>query len=147
MNLYPFIEAEKTQQRNVKRACELLKVSRAAYYAHRVGSAVDPPAGRRGARTSGSPKLPQGSKGCYGAPRIGAVAGYGEAGHAGAATSARIRWPTPARGTRQATRRSSLCRLLSGQLDSVRGERSGRTHAAGDDHPGTAIPLEAAHRS
>ena len=38
MNLYPFIEAEKTQQRTLKRACELLKVSRAAYYAHRVGS-------------------------------------------------------------------------------------------------------------
>ena len=35
MNLYPFIEAEKAQQRNVKRACELLEVSRAAYYAHR----------------------------------------------------------------------------------------------------------------
>jgi len=32
---YPFIEAEKTQQRNVKRACELLEVSRAAYYATR----------------------------------------------------------------------------------------------------------------
>ena len=35
MNLYPFIEAEKAQQRNVKRACELLEVSRAASYAHR----------------------------------------------------------------------------------------------------------------
>jgi hypothetical protein len=34
VNLYPFIEAEKTQQRNVKRACELLEVSRAAYYAN-----------------------------------------------------------------------------------------------------------------
>ena len=32
MNCYPFIEAEKAQQRNVKRACELLKVSMAAYY-------------------------------------------------------------------------------------------------------------------
>ena len=32
MNLYPFIEAEKAEQRNVKRACELLEVSRAAYY-------------------------------------------------------------------------------------------------------------------
>ena len=31
MNCYPFIEAEKAQQGNVKRACEL-KVSRAAYY-------------------------------------------------------------------------------------------------------------------
>jgi transposase-like protein len=30
VNCYPFIEAEKAQQRNVKRACELLKVSRAA---------------------------------------------------------------------------------------------------------------------
>ena len=30
MNCYPFIAAEKAQRRNVKRACELLKVSRAA---------------------------------------------------------------------------------------------------------------------
>ena len=37
MNCYPFIEAEKAQQRNVKRACELLEVSRAAYYAARAG--------------------------------------------------------------------------------------------------------------
>ena len=37
MNCYPFIEAEKAQQRNVKRACELLEVSRAAYYAAREG--------------------------------------------------------------------------------------------------------------
>ena len=34
MNCYPFIEAEKAQQRNVKRACELLEVSRAAFYQH-----------------------------------------------------------------------------------------------------------------
>ena len=38
MNLYPFIEAEKTQQRNVKRACGLLEVSRAACYANRADS-------------------------------------------------------------------------------------------------------------
>jgi len=38
VNLYPFIEAEKAQQRNVKRACELLEVSRAAYYAQRPGT-------------------------------------------------------------------------------------------------------------
>ena len=31
MNVYPFIEAEKAERRNVKRACELLQVSRAAY--------------------------------------------------------------------------------------------------------------------
>jgi hypothetical protein len=38
VNVYPFIEAEKAQQRNVKRACELLKISRAAYYAARAGA-------------------------------------------------------------------------------------------------------------
>ena len=38
VNVYPFIEAEKAQQRTLKRACELLEVSRAAYYAHRAGS-------------------------------------------------------------------------------------------------------------
>ena len=37
MNAYPFIEAEKACRRNVKRACELLKVSRAAFYAHLAG--------------------------------------------------------------------------------------------------------------
>jgi putative transposase len=35
VNLYPFIEAEKTQQHTLKRTCELLEVSRAAYYANR----------------------------------------------------------------------------------------------------------------
>jgi putative transposase len=69
VNLYPFIEAEKTQQRNVKRACELLKVSRAAYYAHRVGRAsirqqVDEEL------TGRIRAAHQASKGRYGAPRI-----------------------------------------------------------------------------
>jgi hypothetical protein len=41
VSVYPFIEAEKAQQRNVKRACELLKVSRAAYYAARGGQPSD----------------------------------------------------------------------------------------------------------
>ena len=31
MSVYPFIEAEKAQQHHVKRACELLEVSRSAY--------------------------------------------------------------------------------------------------------------------
>lgn len=35
MSVCPFIEAEKSQRRNVKRASELLKVSRAACYAAR----------------------------------------------------------------------------------------------------------------
>jgi transposase InsO family protein len=34
---YPFIEAEKQGDHNVKRACELLQVSRSAYYADRAG--------------------------------------------------------------------------------------------------------------
>lgn len=32
MNVYPFVEAEKVERRNVRRACALLEVSRAAYY-------------------------------------------------------------------------------------------------------------------
>ena len=69
MNLYPFIEAEKAQQRNVKRACELLEVSRAAYYAHR--AAV--PSARQLADdelTEHIRQAHQASKGRYGAPRI-----------------------------------------------------------------------------
>jgi transposase InsO family protein len=69
VNLYPFIEAEKTQQRNVKRACELLKVSRAAYYAHR----ADSPSTRQlvdQELTEHIRQAHQTSKGRYGAPRI-----------------------------------------------------------------------------
>jgi transposase InsO family protein len=32
VNVYPFIEVERAERRNVKRACALLKVSRAAFY-------------------------------------------------------------------------------------------------------------------
>jgi len=32
--VYPFIEAEQAGKHNVNRACELLKVSRSAYYQH-----------------------------------------------------------------------------------------------------------------
>ena len=35
MNVWPFIEAEEAEQGNVKRTCELLEVSRAAFYTHR----------------------------------------------------------------------------------------------------------------
>jgi transposase InsO family protein len=69
VNLYPFIEAEKTQQRNVKRACELLEVSRAAYYANR----ADSPSTRQLVDQELSEHIRQAhqrSKGRYGAPRI-----------------------------------------------------------------------------
>jgi hypothetical protein len=41
VNVYLFIEAEKAQQRNVARACQLLEVSRAAYCAARDGQPSD----------------------------------------------------------------------------------------------------------
>jgi transposase InsO family protein len=69
VNMYPFIEAEKAQQCNVKRACELLEVSRAAYYAHR--AAV--PSARQltdEALTEHIRQAHQASRGRYGAPRI-----------------------------------------------------------------------------
>ena len=69
MNVYPFIEAERAQQRTVKRACQLLQVSRAAYYAHRTANVA--------ARHRVDEELTehiraahQASKGRYGAPRI-----------------------------------------------------------------------------
>ena len=69
MNVYPFIEAEKVQRRNVKRACELLKVSRAAYYAAR----QDQPCSRQqdDAELAEQIRAVHGeSKGRYGAPRV-----------------------------------------------------------------------------
>jgi transposase InsO family protein len=69
VNLYPFIEAEKTQQRTLKRACALLEVSRAASYANR----ADSPSTRQlvdQELTEHIRQAHQGSKGRYGAPRI-----------------------------------------------------------------------------
>jgi putative transposase len=69
VKLYPFIEVEKAEQRNVKRACELLEVSRAAYYQQREGM----PSARQaadGELTERIRQLHQTSKGRYGAPRI-----------------------------------------------------------------------------
>jgi hypothetical protein len=83
VNVYPFIEAEKAQQRNVKRACELLEVSRAAYYAHR----DDVPSARQRADeelTEHIREAHQASRGRYGAPRastpncVDAAIGTGE---------------------------------------------------------------------
>lgn len=69
MNLYPFIEAEKQEQRNVKRACELLEVSRAAYYAGRRSG----PSRREledDELTETIRQVHRDSKGRYGAPRV-----------------------------------------------------------------------------
>ena len=68
MNIYPFIEAEKAGSRNVKRACELLKVSRAAFYQHLAGPSAHE---RADAELAGEINaVHQESKGRYGAPRV-----------------------------------------------------------------------------
>jgi transposase InsO family protein len=69
VKLYPFIEAEKAKQHNVKRACELLEVSRAAYYAHRAGT-LSPRQADDLELTKAIRQVHQASKGRYGAPRI-----------------------------------------------------------------------------
>jgi transposase InsO family protein len=70
VNVYPFIEAEKRSgRRTVKRACELLKVSRSAYYQHSAGV----PTSRQCADTELTERIAavhDASKGTYGAPRV-----------------------------------------------------------------------------
>jgi len=68
VSVYPFIEAEQAQQHSVQRACRLLHVSRAAYYAHRAGpSARDRADEVLAMRISA---MHAESKGRYGAPRV-----------------------------------------------------------------------------
>ena len=74
MNVYPFIEAEKHGDHNVKRACELLEVSRSAYYAHRAEPARRPRAARRRADRQDHRASTTSPAGTYGSPRIHARA-------------------------------------------------------------------------
>jgi putative transposase len=68
VNVYPFIEAEKRCRRNVKRACELLKVSRAAFYAYLSGcSQRDQDDADLAAKIQA---VHEESRGRYGAPRV-----------------------------------------------------------------------------
>ncbi len=68
MTVYPFIEAEKKGRRNVKRACGLLKVSRAAFYEHLKGPSRRD---RDDAGLTGEIQaVHEESKGRYGAPRV-----------------------------------------------------------------------------
>ncbi|GIM98198.1 IS3 family transposase [Paractinoplanes toevensis] len=77
MNRYPFIEAEKTGKHNVKRACELLEVSRSAYYQHVRGEQT--PRRRVDAElTERITVVHAVSKGTYGAPRV-----HADLAHAG----------------------------------------------------------------
>ena len=69
MNIYPFIEAEKAGNGKVKRACELLKVSRAAFYAARGGQPCDRARGDAGLVVQIKAEHKR-SRGRYGAPRV-----------------------------------------------------------------------------
>lgn len=72
MTVHPFIEAEKHGGHNVKRACELLQVSRTAFYARRSGG-PGPRAVRDVELTQKFKAVHERSRGTYGAPRIHAV--------------------------------------------------------------------------
>ena len=68
MNRYRFIEAEKAGRRNVRRACALLTVSRAAFYADLAGPSKRD---RADAELTGQIRaVHQESKGRDGAPRV-----------------------------------------------------------------------------
>ncbi|GAA0458818.1 transposase [Paractinoplanes deccanensis] len=77
MNVFAFIEAEKAGKHNVKRACELLEVSRSAYYQRQSGV----PSQRRHVDAQLTERITAVhamSKGTYGVPRIHAdLAGAG----------------------------------------------------------------------
>ena len=69
MNCYPFIEAEKQGDHSVKRACELLQVSRSAYYADRTGGPSV--RGQRDAELTGKIiAIHDDSRRTYGSPRV-----------------------------------------------------------------------------
>lgn len=69
MTVYPFVEAEKAAGHNVSRACELLEVSRSAYYSQR-----DTTPSEREVQevelAAAIVRLHEASKGVYGAPKI-----------------------------------------------------------------------------
>ncbi|MEW2219401.1 IS3 family transposase [Streptomyces sp. NPDC006990] len=72
MNIDPFIEAEKQAGHSTKRVCELLKVSRAAFYSRRIG--IPGARALRDAELSGRiSEVHQASRGTYGAPRVHAA--------------------------------------------------------------------------
>lgn len=72
MTVHPFIEAEKQAGHSVKRACELMKVSRTAFYARRSGL-PGPRAVRDAELIEQIVEVHARSRGTYGAPRVHAV--------------------------------------------------------------------------
>ncbi|MEU7046746.1 IS3 family transposase [Streptomyces varsoviensis] len=100
MTVHPFIEAEKTAGHNVKRAYELLKVSRAAFYARRTGT-PGPRAARDAELTQQITAVHEQSRGTYGAPRVHAVLQRKGAG-CGRRRVARLMRPAGPAGTEDA---------------------------------------------
>lgn len=72
MTVHPFIEAEKHGGHSVKRACELLQVSRAAFYARRTAK-PGPRAVRDTGLTEKIAEVHERSRGTYGVPRVHAA--------------------------------------------------------------------------
>ena len=73
MNVYPFIEAERVERSNARRACVMLEVSRAAYY----GWARQIPSARQSSDEALLAKIKDihtASRGTYGSPAIKATA-------------------------------------------------------------------------
>jgi transposase InsO family protein len=117
--MYPFIEAENAGSTgNVKRSCELLEVSRAAYYTHRAVRAAGPSRRARedAALTEQIIAVHEESKGTYGAPRV----------------HAELR----ARGARHSRKR--IARLL--RADGRAGRRPKRWRTTTVPDPAAALP-------
>jgi hypothetical protein len=72
VNVHPFIEAEKRAGHSVKRACEPLKVSRAAFYARR-SDTLSKRRRQDAELTERISLVHAGSRGAYGAPRVHAA--------------------------------------------------------------------------
>ncbi|MFF0450007.1 IS3 family transposase [Streptomyces sp. NPDC004609] len=156
MSVHPFIEAEKTAGHSVKRVCELLKVSRAAFYARRTGI-PGPRAVRDAELTEQITAVHEQSRGTYGAPRVHAVlkregAGCGRrrvarlmrlAGLAG--RHRRRRHPTTIPDPHAATRPDLVLRDFRPDLAAVDTRWCGDiTHVATDEgwlYPATVIDI------
>jgi transposase InsO family protein len=69
VNVYPFIEAERVADRNVSRTCELLEVSRSAYYQQR-NTTPSPRELEEAELAAAIVRLHAASDGVYGAPKI-----------------------------------------------------------------------------
>ncbi len=96
MNVVPFVEAEKAERHNVAKACELLEVSRSAFYQRQRGEQST----RERVNEQLTARILQvhaASKGTYGAPRIQA-----ELAEAGLRRARDFSWARTAEGLRDA---------------------------------------------